>query len=126
MPGLPCAILASYIQNLSIGNFHLRWEKPGAVWREGILLTDVQDIDLDNVQLRQPQLNAGAAINCQDVQNVTLRNSRAASGTSTFLYIDNDDKSTFVCYGGNDFSQAQTPLAQSGQPVELIPFSDLE
>ena len=125
-PGLPCAILASYIQNLSIHNFQLCWEEPGAVWREGILLTDIEDIDLNNVQLRQPQQETGAAINCHNVQNVTLRHSRAADGTATFLHLENTEKSTFIRYHGNDFSQAKIPFSQSGQPVELIPFKDLE
>ena len=106
-------------------NFRLRWEEPGAVWREGILLNEVQNIDLNNLHLRQPQNGVGAAINCQDVHDISLRNSRAASGTSTFIHITNNDKSTFVRYGGNDFSQAATALLQAGKTIDLVPLKDL-
>jgi hypothetical protein len=122
---LPCAVFATYIKNLSIDNFRLRWEEPSAVWREGILLNNVENIDLNNLHLRQPQDDNGAAINCQDVQDISLRNNRAASGTSTFIHIANSNKSTFVRYGGNDFSHAATALSQTGKKVDLIPLKDL-
>ncbi len=125
-PGLPCAILAMYIQNSSIDNFRLRWKQPSAVWREGIQLNNADDIDLNNLRLRQPHDNDNAAIGCAEVTNITLRNSRSAVGTSTFIHINHSDKSTFIRYGGNDFSQAKTALSQSGQNVELIPFKDLQ
>jgi hypothetical protein len=124
-PGLPCAVFATYIKNLSIDNFRLRWEEPSEVWREGILLNNVQNIDLNNLHLRQPQDDNGAAINCQDVQDISLRNNRAASGTSTFIHIANSNKSTFVRYGGNDFSHAATALSQTGKKIDLIPLKDL-
>jgi len=124
-PGLPCAIFGTYIKNLSIDHFHLRWEEPSAVWREGILLNNAQNIDLNNLHLRQPQDDNGAAINCQDVQDISLRNNRAASGTSTFIHIANSDKSTFARYGGNDFSHAATALSQAGKKIDLISLKDL-
>ena len=124
-PGLPCAILATYINNFSIDNFRLRWKEPGAVWREGILLNNVQNIDLNNLYLRQPHDDINTAIYCQDVGNITLRNSRAALGTSTFIHFANTDKSTFVHHGGNDFLQAETALSQSGNAIQLFPLKDL-
>jgi hypothetical protein len=124
-PGLPCAFLGMYIINLNIENFKLYWDEPSAVWREGILLNNVQNIDLNNLHLRQPQNNNGAAINCQEVQDISLRNNRAAPGTATFIHITNSDKSTFVRHGGNDFSEAATALSQTSKKIELIPLKDL-
>jgi len=124
-PALPCALLGAYITNLQIENFQLRWEEQGAVWREGILLRNIDEADLNNLHLRQPQEDTSAAISCNDVQQITLRNSRAAEGTSTFLSIENADKSTFIRYVGNDFSEAKTPLKRNHQQIKLAPFQDL-
>lgn len=124
-PGLPCALLCTHIKNLHIETFNLSWENPGEVWREGILLRHVDEINFFNLHLRQPQQDNGAAISCNEVQNITLRNSRAARDTSTFLSIENSTQNALVRYGGNDFSEAKTPLLQSGAPVELLPLNDL-
>jgi len=125
-PSLPCALLGIYITNLQIQNFQLHWEEPSAAWREGILLRHVDEMDLFNLHLRQPQQDKGSAIYCHEVQNITLRNCRAAKETSTFLSIENTEKSTFIRYGGNDFSEAKTPLSQSGQLVRLTALQDLK
>jgi hypothetical protein len=124
-PALPCALLGTHIKNLQIENFELRWQKPAAAWREGILLQNVETADLNNLHLCQPQPENGAAVSCNDVQQITLRNSRATEGTSTFLSLKNTRKSTFIHYGGNDFSQAKTPLIQNGPQAELLPLQDL-
>lgn len=124
-PGLPCAILGTYIQNLSLDTFQLHWEDISAVWREGIQWNNAQNIDLYNLHLRQPQDNLGAAIHCANVENITLRNSRAAVGTATFIHISNSEKSTFVRYGGNDFSEAKIPLSHDNSKVDIVQLNDL-
>ena len=125
-PALPCALFATYTTNLQMDHFELRWKIPSAVWRDGILLRNMTGVDLHNLYLSQPQSDSGTAISCQDVQEITIRNSRAAAGTSTFLSISNTNKSTFIRHGGNDFSGAKTPLHTKENQVILKSLRDLQ
>ena len=106
-PALPCAVYGTHLDDVSIRGFRVRWaDDLSAVWRDGLVFEHVSELTLTGLDLRQPQLDAGAALRCRDVDGVCVTGSRAASGTTTFLQMEQSPPNARVHCIGSDLTAA--------------------
>jgi hypothetical protein len=101
------AFYAKHIEGLRIRDMQVDWPATApAYFTEAVRLEDFKDITIDDFAGRQAADNAGAAIALKDGSGVTITNSRAMPGTSTFLNLDHvTGRRVFVNY---DVSGART------------------
>ncbi|MGC2196467.1 MAG: glycosyl hydrolase family 28-related protein [Terriglobales bacterium] len=103
IPGLYCR----YIDGLRIHDFSLAWdENLPEYFSNGIECEDFRHLDLDQFEGRQASVASSVpAIVLRRGQDVFVRNSKAAPGTSTFLSTSNvKEQGVFV---GNDLRGAK-------------------
>jgi len=88
-PALPCAIYGTHLHDARFSNVRVRWaDDLSPVWRDGLVFTDVDELILDRVALRQPRDGAGAAVRCRRVNDLLLNGARAQPGTHVFLQAE--------------------------------------
>ncbi len=107
-------IYAQYIDGLQIHGLEVEWgnELPD-YFSSGIECEHFDDLTIDGFKGRQAQNNGtNAAIALQNGRKVSIRNCEAASGTGTFLSLENvQEQRLFV---NNDLANAR----QATQPVK--------
>jgi hypothetical protein len=81
IPGMYCR----YVAGLRIKGLQITWdERMPDFFNHGLHLEDVEDVVIDDFAGRQPH-KAGATIALNRVKDISIRNSKAAKGTDTFL-----------------------------------------
>jgi polygalacturonase len=74
------AMTLRHARNFSMKDVEVRWEKPdAATWRTGLRVENVQNLLLDGVDIAAAPGSSAPVLALQDVDNVTLRHSRAAT-----------------------------------------------
>jgi hypothetical protein len=69
-----------HARNFSLKDVEIRWEKPEATtWKTGLAVDNVQDLVLDGVDIAQAPGSSAPVLSLKNVENVTLRHSRAAT-----------------------------------------------
>jgi polygalacturonase len=58
-PALPCVLYGRHLHGATFDNIRVRWEKPAAVWRQGLRLDQSRDVEMNNVKAPPPE-RAGA------------------------------------------------------------------
>ena len=82
------AMTLRYARNFTMKGIDVRWEKPETTtWQTGLRVENVAGLDLDHVDIAPAPRSTAPAVILKDADNVTLRQSRAAtvhlSGTRT-------------------------------------------
>jgi hypothetical protein len=103
------AIKVRWAKNLKMKDVEVVWDKPESTkWRNALSVEDVKQFELDGFTGRQAKLGTDdAAVILNRVEGATVRNSRAAEGTSTFLQIKGGSRRIHLV--GNDFQEAKVP-----------------
>ncbi len=74
------AVTLRHARNLSMRDVEIRWQRPeSATWRTGLAIADAGDLLLDGVDVAAAPGSTAPAVTLQQVEKVTLRNSRAAT-----------------------------------------------
>ena len=67
-------------RNVTMKDVEVRWEKPNAsTWQTGLRVENVDGLLLDGVDISEAPGSNAPVVSMKDVENVTLRNSRAAT-----------------------------------------------
>jgi polygalacturonase len=53
-PALPCVLYGRHLHGATFDDIRVRWEKPSAVWREGLRLEQSRDVEMNNVKAPPP------------------------------------------------------------------------
>ena len=74
------AMTLRHARNVTMKDVEIRWEAPhSASWQTGLQADQVSDLLLDGVGVAGAPSSAGTAITLKDAENVTVRDSRAAT-----------------------------------------------
>jgi hypothetical protein len=105
------AVQIQWVKDLTLRNFEVIWDTPQSTkWTTAIHLDHVQNIDFDNVKVRQSPLSPNSpALLFEHADGVFIRNSRSKEGTSTFAELRGPDNRNFEFFG-DDLRAAQEPF----------------
>jgi len=97
-----------WARNLKLKDVEVIWDKPASdQWRSALRIEDARDVELDGFSGRQA--GAGApAVEFTNVEQATVRNSKAGLGTTLFLGIAGV-RSSGIRLFGNDLGAAEVP-----------------
>jgi len=74
------AVTLRHARKFTMKDVEIRWEKPeSAKWQTGLRVEDVRSLLLDGVDVASAPGSAAPVVTMKDVEDVTLRNSRAAT-----------------------------------------------
>jgi hypothetical protein len=74
------AMMLRHARNVTMKDVEIRWEAPhSASWQTGLQADQVSDLLLDGAGVAGAPSSAGTAITLKDAENVTVRDSRAAT-----------------------------------------------
>ena len=104
------AMKIQWARNIKLKDVEVIWDKPESdKWQSALYVEDVKGLELDGFSARQAKPGAETpALLLNKVEGATIRNSRAAEGTSVFLSIMGN-KSRGIYLLGNDFLNARIP-----------------
>ena len=102
-------------RNLRLRDVEVVWEEPGsAKWESGLAFDEVRGLILDGVSAVQaPGAESAPAILLRLVEDVLIRDCRAAEGTGTFLLFAGESTKD-ILLERNDYRKARLPYAFSG------------
>lgn len=115
------ALTLDHARHFQMRNVEIVWEvSDPSVWRSALVANTVQDLTLEGISARPAQPDGSPAIVLNDVDRAILRNSRAQTGTSTFMQVRGAHSRDIVVQD-NDVHTARN-LVQSGDgaPVDAI------
>lgn len=117
IPGL----YARYADGIRLGDFSIAWdgENPG-FFSSAIQLEDFRDFDLEGFEGRQAPNSAAPVISLARGAGVTIRNSRAATGSNAFVFTSRVRGEG--PFSGNDLSQARSVFA--GDPSHFKSYGN--
>lgn len=101
------ALYGRYVRGLSVDGFRVQWaDAMPAYYSSVIELEDAQDIEIRQLKGRQANLKSAApVIDLKRVDGVTIRDSTAAPGASTFVKLEQVTGQRL--FEGNDLSTAR-------------------
>jgi polygalacturonase len=104
------AMKVRWARNMRLKDVEVHWDKPeSAKWESALHIQDVKGLELEGFAGRQAKLGADMpAVVLNQVEDVTIRDSKAPEGTAVFLRVSGD-KSRGVYLLGNDLMSAKTP-----------------
>ena len=103
------AMQVRWARNLKLRDLEIIWDKPeSAKWQSALRLEDAQDVDLDGFRGRQAH-SGMPAVGFVNVDDVTVRNSKALPGTELFLDVAGAGCRAIRLIG-NDLGAAKTPF----------------
>jgi hypothetical protein len=108
------AFYGKHVDGLRIRDMQIDWASAMPdYFTDGLHLEEFKDLTVDDFTGRQEAMLGGAAIALKNGSGVAITNSRALSGTSTFLALENViDRRVFVNY---DLSAATTVIQPAGK-----------
>lgn len=108
------AFYAKHVAGLRMRDVQVDWAKSmPKYFSDGVRVEDFSDLTIDDFAGRQAQDTTGAAISLQDGSGVAITDSRASTGTQTFLQLDKvTGRRVFVNY---DLSGAKKIVAPPDQ-----------
>lgn len=108
------ALYAKGVENLTLRNVQVDWSgTPPSYFSEAVRVEDFSGVTIDNFAGRQSQAT-GAALFLKDGTGVSITNSRAFSGTNTFLEMDHvQGRRVFANYDLADAKRKIVPAALS-------------
>lgn len=118
LPALPSALYGVYLHDVVFDNIRVRWEQPGAVWREGIFIEHSSGVQFKGTSLRQPQEENGSALYCRECDDIAMYYCKAEAGTHTFLKSENSTLGASISCIGNDMTKAKIPFDTDVSVVE--------
>ena len=108
------ALKVRWARNLKLRDVEVHWEKPASdKWQSALYLEDIQGLELDGFS-GGPANTKFPAVVLSQVEDATIRNTRAEPGTSVFLDVKGD-KSRGISVTGNDFRNARAPYRVSSE-----------
>jgi len=105
------AIKVRWAKNLKLKDVEVNWDKPeSGKWESALNVEDVNGLEIQGFSGRQAKPGAAEmpAVVLKQVEDVTIRNSKAADGTSVFLRVKGN-KTRGVYLLGNDLLKAKVP-----------------
>jgi len=104
------AIKVRWAKNLKLKDVEVSWDKPeSGKWESALNVEDVNGLEIQGFSGRQAKLGADMpAVVLNQVEDVTIRNSKAADGTAVFLRVKGN-KTRGVYLLGNDLLKAKVP-----------------
>jgi len=116
IPGL----YARYVSGVSLRDVVLSWGAVQADWfSNGLEFEDFNNVEIAGFTGRQAcEFTTGAAISLAHGANVTIRDSKAASGTARFLNVT--EVAGELLLEGNDLSQARTAWNEGSDQLKSL------
>jgi Pectate lyase superfamily protein/Glycosyl hydrolases family 28 len=114
------AMYCQYVNGLRIRGLELQWaDDLPEYFTDGVRCEHVNNLVIDGFAGRQAQKSGpGSAIALAHVDNVSVKNSRAADGTTEFLALeDASDQRLFV---NNDLTEAKQPTEPPKTDFQMI------
>ena len=104
------AMKVRWAKNLKLKDVEVFWDKPeSGKWQSALNVEDVNVLEIQGFGGRQAKLGADmSAIVLNQVEDATIRDSKAAEGTSVFLQVKGN-KTKGVRLVGNDLVKAKVP-----------------
>ena len=104
------AMKFQYARNLKLKDVEVIWDKPESdKWKSALYLEDIKGLELEGFSGRQAKPGTEMpAVVLNQVEDVWVRNSKAAEGASIFLQILGD-KSRGIYLLGNDLHRSKVP-----------------
>lgn len=117
--GAPYGLVVVDVEEIELENVRLRWSQLAGTWECCLLALRVARLLLSRVAARSPGTAAGrtAIVRCRDCRVIVLHACRAEPGTGTFLALEGQNN-VQVRLLGNDFTDAAT--AFTGKPDILF------
>jgi Glycosyl hydrolases family 28 len=108
------AFYAQHVEGLRLRDIQVDWATTVPVYfSDGVRIEDFSDVTIDDFSGRQAHAASGAAIALQHGTGVAITNSRATTGTQTFLSLDKvSDRRVFVNYDLSGAAKIITPSDQ--------------
>ncbi|MDP9049438.1 MAG: glycosyl hydrolase family 28 protein [Acidobacteriota bacterium] len=108
------AFYAKHVEGLRLKDVQVDWATTVPdYFSDGIRVEDFSDVTIDGFSGRQAQASSGSAIALQHGTGVAITNSRAMTGTQTFLSLDQvSDRRVFVNYDLSGAAKIITPSDQ--------------
>jgi len=108
------ALMARKVDGLQLRDVQVDWASSlPDYYSEGIRVEDFKDLTIDGFAGRQAHVASGSAIALQNGSGVSVTNSRAASGTQTFLQLENvQQRRVFVNYDIRSAAKFIVPSSQ--------------
>jgi polygalacturonase len=102
-------------RNLRLRDVEVLWEEPGsAKWESGLAFEEVLGLTLDGVvAVQAPGAASAPAVVLHQVEDVLIRDCRAAAGTGTFLLFSGEGTKD-ILLERNDFRKARLPYSFAG------------